>query len=269
MTSAMNSPTTNIDEHETAYYARLADTWWDLDGPFWPLHKLNTLRTAFLLEQLCENFHRDVKAAAPLQGLDVLDVGCGGGILSEAIASLGARVHGIDVVTRNIEVGREHARSNSLPVRYETIDADRLARHGARYDVVLNMEVVEHVPDPAALVGNCADLLKPGGTLALATINRSFKAWLFAIVGAEYIMGWLPRGTHQWTRFMKPAELEHALKTNGLHVNARTGVRVNPFTRVFSLTGDESVNFMLIARKRSSDPVLSQRRSQATASQPA
>jgi 2-polyprenyl-6-hydroxyphenyl methylase/3-demethylubiquinone-9 3-methyltransferase len=251
----------NVDPREAAHYARLAHTWWDCAGPFWPLHRLNTLRTGFLREVLANVFDRDANSARPMDGLSVLDVGCGGGILSESIAGLGAQVHGIDVVDKNIAVAQQHARDGALDVRYEVADTASLCRREARYDVVLNMEVVEHVPHVPSLVHECANLLHPSGVLVVATINRTLLSWLFAIIGAEHVLRWLPRGTHRWRRFVTPAELWHLLATEGLVPLTHTGVRVNPLTRHFSLSHHMAVNYMLVSQRLPS----AQRASQTTA----
>ena len=200
-------------------------------------------------------FNRDAASAQPFKGLRMLDVGCGGGVLSEAMARLGAQVHGIDVVLKNIEVARLHARKSGLPVDYAAVPAHALRQHRPEYDVVLNMEVVEHVPDPAALVEDCACLLRPGGALILATINRTMLSWLFAIVGAEYVLRWLPRGTHRWDRFIKPEELTRIAETNGLRLVAQTGVPLNPINRHFALTRRMAVNYMLVTQ-RSTDSAI-------------
>ena len=246
MTSA---PHTSVDPNEVAYYARLADTWWDLSGPFWPLHRLNALRTDYICDAICEAYDRDPGAQRSLEGLTILDVGCGGGILSEAMAHRGATVHGIDVVERNIVIAEQHAKRGSLPVRYELVTAEALATHGVQYDAVLNMEVVEHVADLPAFMHACAALVKPSGMMVIATINRTVLAYLFAIIGAEYVLRWLPRGTHRWRQFPKPRELEALLHRDSLRVTARTGVKVNPFTRRFALTRNSAVNYMLVARR--------------------
>ncbi len=239
----------NVDPREVSHYTGLAETWWDESGPFWPLHRLNRLRTAYLRNQLSQAFGRDASSPAPLHGLDVLDVGCGGGILSEAIARLGANVHGIDVVERNIAIAQAHANSSQLDIGYELVTAAALASRGARYDVVLNMEVVEHVPDVPSFMADCASLVRPGGVMSVATINRTALSWLFAIVGAEYVLRWLPRGTHQWRRFVTPNELVDLLHASDFAVTARSGVRVNPLTRAFTLQTSTAVNYMLIASK--------------------
>ncbi|MCB1739289.1 MAG: bifunctional 2-polyprenyl-6-hydroxyphenol methylase/3-demethylubiquinol 3-O-methyltransferase UbiG [Gammaproteobacteria bacterium] len=244
----------NVDPEEAARYAALASTWWDQSGPFWPLHRLNTLRVDYLRPRLARVFDRDPDAALPLQGLRVLDVGCGGGILSEAMARLGAEVHGIDVVQRNIEIARLHARQSSLAIRYDLEDVESLARAGSRYDIVLNMEVVEHVPDVSRFMKACAALVNADGVMVLATINRTPRSWLFAIVGAEYVLGWLPRGTHRWDRFVRPSELQQMLRAAGLATIERSGVRINPLTRRFSLGRSLAVNYMLIASREVSPP---------------
>ncbi len=239
----------SVDPAEQAFYRQLADTWWDRRGPFWPLHRLNTLRVRAITDSLCQRYGLDAAAPRPLASLRVLDIGCGGGILSAAMARLGADVHGIDVVERNIAVARHHALANDLDIRYEAVTAEALAEQDTRYDVVLCMEVVEHVADlPGFLAANCA-LLEDEGTLFVATINRTLRSWLFAIIGAEYVLGWLPRGTHQWRRFPTPAEIEALLERDGVRVSDRYGVAVNPFTRKFRLTGDLSVNYMLTASR--------------------
>ncbi|MFT5176878.1 MAG: 2-polyprenyl-6-hydroxyphenyl methylase/3-demethylubiquinone-9 3-methyltransferase, partial [Gammaproteobacteria bacterium] len=189
-----------------------------------------------------------VDEAQPLHKLRVLDVGCGGGILSESMARMGAQVHGIDVTDKNIVVARHHAHTSGLNVRYENITVGALHQHEPDYDIVLNMEVLEHVPDVAALVADCIHLLRPGGVLVLATINRTLLSWLFAIVGAEYVLRWLPRGTHRWRRFVTPRELGSLLAAGDMRIVAQTGVRVNPFNRHFSLTQRMAVNYMLVAQ---------------------
>ena len=250
--------TASIDPREVAFYSGLAATWWDRTGPFWPLHRLNELRVAWIRERLCRHFHVDAAAARPLEGLRVLDVGCGGGILSESIARLGADVHGIDVVTRNIHIARLHAQRHGLPIRYEERTAEELSMSAEPYDVVLNMEVVEHVADVAGFMQACTDLVRPGGAMFVATINRTPLAWLFAIVGAEYVLRWLPRGTHRWRMFVRPEEVRERLAQGQMGVRDSAGVRVNPFTRGFSLQRSLAVNYMLFTIKAtdavSSDP---------------
>ena len=246
----------NVDGREVAYYEQLASTWWDRRGPFWPLHRLNELRSGFLRDVLSRAFARSPYEPQSLRGIRILDVGCGGGILSESMARLGAKVHGIDVVDKNVQIATTHASGSGLQVRYETTSAVALARRGVQFDAVLNMEVLEHVPDAAALVADCARLLRPGGVLVLATINRNLLSWLFAIVGAEYVLRWLPRGTHRWRRFVTPDELTRFVTEAGLEVRERIGVRVNPVTRHFALTHWLAVNYMLVAQRPGGGPRL-------------
>ena len=249
MTNEQKPLSPSVDPEEAEFFRRLAASWWDLDGPFWPLHRLNGLRTSYLRDHLCRHFRFEPNEASPLRGLRLLDVGCGGGILSEAMAALGAQVHGIDVVDRNIGVARTHGDDAGLDVRYEAATAEQLAANGPEYDAVLNMEVVEHVADLESFMGACCRLVRPGGLIFVATINRTLLSYLFAIVGAEYVLRWLPRGTHRWARFRRPGELEDLLRAGGFQVRGRRGVRVNPITRRFFLTPFLGVNYMLVAAK--------------------
>ena len=249
----MNTQTlddTTINPQEVAHYTALADTWWDPQGPFWPLHKLNALRTTFIRAELCAHFGRNAEAERPLDGLTVLDVGCGGGILSESMAKLGAEVCGIDVVEKNIRIARLHAADEGLDIDYrqQTIAAEVDA--GRRYDVVLNMEVVEHVADVPAFMRDCAAAVNESGAMFVATINRTAKAWLFAIVGAEYVLRLLPRGTHRWKDFQTPERLEALLDESGLEVARRTGVAMDPVGRTLRFVRSLAVNYMLFASRR-------------------
>ena len=247
------SAAASIDPREVEFYHDLADTWWDRRGPLWPLHRLNELRVAWIRDHLAKHFGRPPTVAKPLQGLSILDVGCGGGILAESMARLGATVRGIDVVAKNIRVARLHARDSDLDVDYEEAAAEDLVARGDRYDVVLNMEVVEHVADFPGFLGACCDLVRPGGALFVSTINRTPLAWLFAIVGAEYVLGWLPKGTHRWSQFRRPEDISSVLTKRGLAVQSESGVRVNPFTRRFTLQRSLAVNFMQFATRGPAD----------------
>lgn len=237
-----------IDVNETDYYRRLADTWWQSDGPFWPLHTLNRLRIRWIAEQWCKR-HPMADIEKPLSGLTVLDVGCGGGILSEALAALGAQVHGIDVVDRNIEVARLHAEKQDLSIKYECVEANELVHRGDQYDIVFNMEVVEHVANVDLFMAQCNALVKPGGTQFVATINRNWLSYLVAIIGAEYITGYLPKGTHQYRKLQTPAEIGRYLSLGGLKTVAREGVAVNPLNRSMRCIPVTWVNYMLMAEK--------------------
>ena len=234
-----------IDPREVEFYTRLADTWWDRDGPFWPLHKLNELRVGYIKEKLCQHFGRSSAAERPLEGLSVLDVGCGGGILSESMAKLGASVTGIDVVDRNIQIASLHAARQGLDVRYRTVTASEVAASGTVFDIVLNMEVVEHVADVKLFMRDCTRLTADGGVMFVATINRTLLAWLFAIVGAEYVLRWLPRGTHRWSMFQRPKDIAAHLRDGGLLVKDTVGVAVNPFSRSLGITSSSAVNYMM------------------------
>lgn len=248
MSKAGTKPgSSSIDMNEVVYYAKRAHTWWDEHGPFWPLHRLNALRVDYLKRELAHACNRDPEVSQPLADLDVLDVGCGGGLLAEALAALGARVHGIDVVAGNIVAARQHARAQQHQITYDVTTIEELALGTQRYDVVLTLEVVEHVANLAAFMAACTSVVKPGGILAVATINRTLRSWLFAIIGAEYILRWLPRGTHQWRKFVRPQFLRQLLEARGFKVFAARGVRVNPLNRRFSTTADLSVNYMLLA----------------------
>jgi len=236
-----------IEPAEVAYYDRLAEQWWDRQGKFWPLHRLNELRVQYLKQAICLHFGRWSEDDRPLAGLNVIDIGCGGGILSESMATLGANVHGIDVAEKGINVARRHSRQAGLAIRYEHATVEEIVERGQKYDVVLNMEVVEHVADLPLFMSACSQLVKPGGMMFIATINRTLLSWLFAIVGAEYVLGWLPRGTHSWRKFVQPAELEQLLSRSGLQIKVASGVKINPFTRRFSLSKRHAVNYMLSA----------------------
>lgn len=241
------SQASTIDPDEVAYYERLATEWWDETGKFWPLHYLNRVRETYLKQQICQHFGRDVAVENPLQGISIVDIGCGGGILSESMARLGASVTGIDIVPKSLQVARQHSFGQRLNIEYLESTAEELARLELQFDVVLNMEVVEHVLELPSFINSCAQLLTPGGITFIATINRNPLSWIVAILGAEYILGWLPRGTHRWSKFVTPAELSALLGENGLRVKAATGVRINPLNKNFSLTPSLRVNYMLAA----------------------
>ncbi len=241
---------TTVDPAEVERYQRLAALWWQPDGPMWPLHVLNDLRRHWIRDRLCEALGRDAGADEPLTGLTALDIGCGGGLLSEAMARLGARVHGVDVASRNVAIARDHAASAGLDIAYECTTAEDLAARGPVYDVVLNMEVVEHVADLAAFMDAVNGLVRAGGHMFASTLNRNPVAFVVGILGAEYIFRILPRGTHQWRRFVRPAELAGHLARGGLAIRARTGVKVNPLSRTMRLSPSLSVNYMVLAERR-------------------
>ncbi len=239
----------SVDPDDARRFAHLAALWWDTRGPFWPLHRLNGLRVGYVREVACARLALTPDAPRPLTALRVLDIGCGGGILSEAMARLGAEVHGVDVVARNIAIAREHAQAGGLDIAYQTTSAEALAARGERYDLVLNMEVVEHVADLPGFFAACGALVRPGGLMFVATLNRTLRSLLFAKFAAEYLLRWLPRGTHQWSRFPCPREVEQLFRNAGMRVVAGTGVALNPLTRRFRLTPGEAMNYMRVGQQ--------------------
>ena len=245
-----------IDQREHEYYDRMAALWWDDQGPMWPLHRLNAFRVDFIRERVCEHFQIGSKIKRPLSGMDVLDIGCGGGILSESMARLGASVTGIDVVAKNIRVAGMHAESQGLSIDYRHCTVADLAGDLERWDLVLNMEVVEHVNRYQYFLAQSCGLVAENGLMLLATINRTIQSYLMAIVGAEYIMRWLPRGTHQWSKFRTPEELTSVVESESLRVIGSTGVRVNPFTRSFSYSGNLGVNYMMVVNRPRSAEII-------------
>jgi 2-polyprenyl-6-hydroxyphenyl methylase/3-demethylubiquinone-9 3-methyltransferase len=239
-----------IDAAEVANFAAMAEDWWDPDGKFRPLHKFNPVRLAFLRDRIAAHFSRDITTDRPFDGLTVLDIGCGGGLLTEPMARLGATVTGVDATERNVEIARVHADRMGLDIDYRFAAAADLAAEGRQFDVVLNMEVIEHVADRGAFLADSARLLRPGGLMFLATLNRTAKSYLLAILGAEYVLRWLPRGTHDWQRFVKPSELAAGLRDSGLTLNVLTGLAYNPVQGQWSLApGDLGVNYMAVAEK--------------------
>jgi 2-polyprenyl-6-hydroxyphenyl methylase/3-demethylubiquinone-9 3-methyltransferase len=238
-----------VDEAEVAQFARLADEWWDPHGSMAALHKFNPVRLAYIRDQACARFKRDAKRLDSLAGLRMLDIGCGGGILSEPLARLGAAMVGADPSERNIAAARAHAERSGLAIDYRRTTAEELVDAGERFDVVVAMEVVEHVADVGLFVARCASMVKPGGLMIVATLNRTIKAFALAIVGAEYVLRWLPRGTHQWEKFVTPNELEIALVKSGLEPIAETGVIYNLLADRWQLSTDMDVNYMLVAER--------------------
>ena len=239
----------SVDPAEVARFDRLAREWWDPRGPMRPLHRLNPVRLQYIRDEACRRFTRDERTARPLEGLTALDVGCGAGLLSEPMARLGAVVTGLDPAPTNIAVARRHAERAGLSIDYREEEIEAVAARGERFDIVLAMEVVEHVADVPAFVSACCLAVKPGGLLAMATINRTLRAYALAIVGAEYVLGWLPRGTHQWEKFVTPDELERAIEAGGLAVADRRGVVYNPLTDRWMLSRDTAVNYMVSAER--------------------
>ncbi len=243
--------TSTIDPSEVAKFEAMAAEWWDPTGKFKPLHLMNPVRLDYITRQIGAEFDRDLATAMPFEGLRILDIGCGGGLLSEPMARLGATVVGADAAPRNIPVAQLHAKLSGLTIDYRHTTAEDLAAAGERFDVVLNMEVVEHVADPQAYLTACQELLKPGGLMVCSTLNRNSKSFMMAIVGAEWVMRWLPKGTHDWAKFITPEELYTLIRNAGLDPVDRKGMVFNPITWGWSLSvRDLSCNYVTASVKR-------------------
>jgi 2-polyprenyl-6-hydroxyphenyl methylase / 3-demethylubiquinone-9 3-methyltransferase len=248
MAQAPQAPST-LDRDEVGRFARLARDWWDERGPFRQLHRINPVRLTYIRDQLCRRFGRDAKQAASLSGLSVLDIGCGGGLVCEPLARLGASVTGIDPAAENIEAAKAHASVAGLSVNYHVATSEELAARAVSYNAVLLLEVLEHVPNMPAFIKTVAALVKPGGVMILSTLNRTLKAYALAIVGAEFILRWLPMGTHQWQRFVTPAELGAALARGGLTLTDTEGLIYDPFADEWRLGSDTDVNYFATATR--------------------
>jgi 2-polyprenyl-6-hydroxyphenyl methylase/3-demethylubiquinone-9 3-methyltransferase len=246
MTSKTRS---TIDQADVDRFSAMADEWWDPLGKFRPLHKFNPLRLSYIKEKTCENFKLDPNQPKPFKGLKLLDIGCGGGLLCEPMARLGADVTGADASATNIEIARIHAQQSDLDINYRADTAEALNQHGDKFDCILNMEVVEHVADIDLFLTSCADMVKPGGLMFVATINRTFKANALAIFMAENILKWLPKGTHQYEKLVRPDELEVPINSARMQIIDRTGVTYNPLGDKWHYSNDMDVNYMVVARK--------------------
>ena len=242
----MNS---SIDPSEVEKFSKIAAEWWNPTGKFGILHVFNPVRLQFIKEQVCARFARDPFVREPFKGLRILDIGCGGGLLCEPMARLGAAIVGVDPSEKNIKTATVHAAEMELAIDYRTGTAEDLAADGEMFDVILNMEVIEHVTDPQAFTRTCAAMLKPGGVMFVATLNRTLKSFGLAIIGAEYILGWLPKGTHQWEKFITPDELKGWLDENGIVVKDETGVTYTPIKNEWRRSRDMAVNYMLVGVK--------------------
>jgi 2-polyprenyl-6-hydroxyphenyl methylase / 3-demethylubiquinone-9 3-methyltransferase len=238
-----------VDPAEIRRFAALAEEWWTPDGKFGPLHALNPVRLAFIREHAVRRFGLEDSLRSPLRCLDALDIGCGGGLLSEPVRRMGARVVGLDADERGLAVARHHAAEGGLEIDYRLGSAEELAASGARFDVVLAMEILEHVADRDAFLDACAALTRPGGLFIAATLNRTAKSFALAIVGAEYVLRWLPAGTHDWRKFVRPSELAAALRRNGLAIEGLTGVAYDPVSGSWRLSRDLDVNYMIAATR--------------------
>ncbi len=240
---------TTIDQSEVDRFSALAAEWWNPHGKFKPLHKFNPVRLGYIRDRAAETFGRDPKAPRPLEGLRLLDIGCGGGLLSEPMARMGADVVGADASEKNIRIAQTHAAGSGVSVDYRAVTAEALAEAGETFDIVLNMEVVEHVSDVEFFLSTCASMVRPGGLMVVATINRTMKAAALAIFAAENVLRWLPRGTHQYEKLVRPEEIEKPLSASGLTITERTGVFFSPFTNQWNLSRDMDVNYMMIAKR--------------------
>lgn len=240
----------SIDQRELDQFERLGADWWRADGPMAALHKFNPTRIRWLRDRMTEHFGKpEGEPIRVLANIRLLDIGCGGGLLSEPLARLGAQVTGIDPAPGNVDIARHHAESGGIAIDYRAVTAEDLAASGAEFDVVCAMEVIEHVVDSAAFIGVAAKLVRPGGLLFAATLNRTLKSFALAIVGAEYVLRWVEPGTHQWEKFIKPVELEDWIYDAGLDVTARTGVVYNPLRDSWNESRDMDVNYMLMAER--------------------
>ncbi|MBY6344766.1 bifunctional 2-polyprenyl-6-hydroxyphenol methylase/3-demethylubiquinol 3-O-methyltransferase UbiG [Providencia rettgeri] len=239
--TASTATNVNVDPAEIDKFSALASRWWDPDSEFKPLHAINPLRLDWILSY-----------TGSLAGKQVLDVGCGGGILSESLAQAGAEVTGIDLAERSLKIARLHSLESGVPVKYEMVSAEDMAdQHPGRFDVVTCMEMLEHVPDPGSIIQACSKLVKPGGWVFFSTLNRNPKSFLFAIVGAEYLLRLIPKGTHSYEGFIKPSELISSARRSGLDALALKGLEYSPITEHYRLSGDTSVNYLLASRRQS------------------
>jgi len=242
--------TVTVDPAEVAKFEAMATEWWDPKGKFKPLHEMNPIRLEYIVQQICAEFGRNPNSLRPFEGLRLLDIGCGGGLLSEPMARLGATVIGADAAAGNIPVAQLHAEQSGLDIDYRHITAEELAGDSEQFDIVLNMEVIEHVADPTAYLTACRQLLKPGGLMLCSTLNRNPKSYMAAIIGAEVIMRWLPRGTHEWHKFITPEELFELIANAGLKPVDRKGFVFNPLLWSWSISDqDLSVNYVTASIK--------------------
>ncbi|GAA5100177.1 bifunctional 2-polyprenyl-6-hydroxyphenol methylase/3-demethylubiquinol 3-O-methyltransferase UbiG [Bartonella acomydis] len=244
----INEKHTTIDQNEIDHFSRIAAEWWNPQGKFRPLHQFNPTRLAYIREKICLEFNRDPVSLMPFENLRILDIGCGGGLLCEPMARLGATVVGADAAHTNIEVAKIHAAQSGLSIDYRVTTAEELAKNGEKFDIILNMEVVEHVADVNLFIEATAKMLKPQGLMFVSTLNRTWKAWGLAIIGAEYILRWLPKGTHDYKKFLKPQELKNFLFQNSLTVIDEIGITYNPLNDSWNRSKDMDVNYLLLAK---------------------
>jgi 2-polyprenyl-6-hydroxyphenyl methylase/3-demethylubiquinone-9 3-methyltransferase len=254
--AATTARMSSIDPEEVERFSRIAAEWWDPKGKFAPLHRFNPTRLAFIREHALRRFDRDGALRRPFEGLRLLDIGCGGGLLSEPMSRLGFSVTGVDASERNIGTASTHAAEQGLTIDYRASTAEDLLAQGERpFDVVLNMEVIEHVADPGEYLRSCAQLLAPGGLMIVATLNRTLKALVLAKIGAEYVLRWVPAGTHDWRKFLKPEELRGFLAGEPVEMDGPFGVVFDPLTGRWSQSGDTDVNYMMTVTKAAEQEV--------------
>lgn len=238
-----------LSQSQAQLFAGLSAGWWDADGAFAPLHRITPARMAFIRDRLCAHFGRDPKGRTPLAGLSAIDIGCGGGLICEPLARLGAQVTGIDAVAPNIETARAHAEDGGLDIAYAVAAPEEIAAQGRHFDIVINLEVIEHASDPAAFMEAACALVAPGGAMAASTINRTVKSLALAKVGAEYVLRWVPAGTHDWRKFVKPSELARHIRDGGLTLTALSGLAYDPIKADWSLGSDLAVNYLAFATR--------------------
>jgi len=243
-------PPATADPDEIARFAAMADSWWDPNGKFRPLHQINPVRIAFIRDHVAAHLERDPLRGRPLRDLEVLDIGCGGGLLSEPLCRLGARVTAIDAAEKNVTIAALHAEQGGLDIDYRAVLPEDLARKGKQFDVVANMEVVEHVADMDAFFKACGELVKPGGVMAVSTINRTMKSLMLAKIGAEYVLRWVPAGTHDWRKFVKPSELARGLNPHGFEVTDLQGMVYSPLNDEWRISRDLDVNYLAFTVKK-------------------
>ena len=233
---------TTVNKKEIEKFSKMAEEWWDVEGKFKPLHKFNPIRIKYIKESVIENFKLQNNEKLPLNGINLLDIGCGGGLLSEPMCRLGATVTGIDASAKNIEIAKIHAKKNNLNINYICTSPEKIQKK--RFDIILNMEIVEHVENVDLFLNSSSNLLKKDGLMFVATINKTLKSYLFAIIGAEYILRWLPIGTHEWEKFIKPDDLKNILSKFDMTMIKTDGVKFNPILDKWSLSKDTSINYI-------------------------
>lgn len=249
-TSPEHLTSVSVDPREMESFSRMAHDWWNPEGMFRPLHVMNGARIDMIKQAVCDHFDRDPEVERPLEGLRLLDIGCGGGLLCEPMVRLGASVTGVDALERNVKTAKTHAEQMGVEIDYRHGTIEQMVEAGEpKFDVVLNMEVIEHVAIPRDFIKDCAAMVRPGGLMSCSTINRTLKAFAFAIVGAEYVLRWLPRGTHQYDKLVRPQELQNYLNAAGLSVEQVIGMSLNPITERWRIGDDLSINYVTIATK--------------------